>query len=83
MEELIFLLKNEPKIPTLVSLMHVNNELGNITNIEQIGEICNQYGAFLDRDAVQLFGFMPLKCAANWLPFFNRVRAINYMHPKV
>jgi len=60
MEELIFLLKNEPKIPTLVSLMHVNNELGNITNIEQIGEICNQYGAFFHTDAVQSFGFMPL-----------------------
>jgi len=43
-------------IPTLVSLMHVNNETGNILDLELIGRICKQHHAFFHSDSVQSVG---------------------------
>ncbi len=43
-------------VPTLVSLMHVNNETGGILDIERAGRICKQAGAFFHTDAVQSAG---------------------------
>lgn len=47
-------------IPTLVSLMHVNNETGTVLDIERTGRICKQYGAYFHTDTVQSMGKMPL-----------------------
>ncbi|AIF43188.1 cysteine desulfurase family protein [Virgibacillus sp. SK37] len=45
----------------LISIMHVNNEIGTIQPIEKIGEICKQYPKlFLHVDHVQGFGKVPL-----------------------
>lgn len=41
---------------SFVSLMHGNNELGNINDLEAIGNLCNQYGAILHSDTVQTVG---------------------------
>lgn len=41
---------------SLVSLMHANNELGTLTNIEKVGEICEQYHAIFHSDTVQTIG---------------------------
>lgn len=41
---------------SLVSLMHGNNEIGNILPIETVGELCEQYGAFFHSDTVQTVG---------------------------
>ncbi len=41
---------------TLVSLMHVNNELGNILDIEAVADLCQQYGALFHSDTVQSIG---------------------------
>lgn len=41
---------------TLVSIMHGNNEIGNINNIQVIGEICKKYGAIFHSDTVQTMG---------------------------
>ena len=40
----------------LVSIMHINNELGTINNLEKIGEIVRQKGAFFHVDAAQSTG---------------------------
>ncbi|AWN82206.1 cysteine desulfurase family protein [Candidatus Cardinium hertigii] len=37
----------------LVSFMHVNHEIGNVTDIERIGLLCRQYGAYFHSDMVQ------------------------------
>ncbi|MCV6628126.1 MAG: IscS subfamily cysteine desulfurase, partial [Cellvibrionaceae bacterium] len=41
---------------TLVSLMHVNNEIGTITDIAAIGAICRQHKVLLHVDAAQSAG---------------------------
>ena len=40
----------------LVSLMHVNNELGNINDVHAISSLCNQYDAKFHCDTVQSIG---------------------------
>ncbi|MBT8182721.1 MAG: cysteine desulfurase [Eudoraea sp.] len=40
----------------LVSLMHVNNEIGNILDIHEIAKLCKSKGAFLHSDTVQSIG---------------------------
>ena len=52
--DLVRLLTNEA--PTLVSLMHVNNETGAILEIEKIARICKQHQAFFHTDTVQSVG---------------------------
>jgi cysteine desulfurase len=48
----------------LVSIMHVNNEIGTINPLGEIGRICRQKGALLHSDAVQSFGKLPLDVQA-------------------
>ncbi|RZJ76365.1 MAG: cysteine desulfurase [Flavobacterium sp.] len=43
-------------VPTLVCLMHVNNETGTILDIERVGRICTQYNAWFLSDTVQSIG---------------------------
>jgi cysteine desulfurase len=43
-------------IPTLVSLMHVNNEIGTVTDLVAVGNICRKYGALYHADTVQSVG---------------------------
>lgn len=45
------ILAKSPK--TLVSLMHANNEVGNLLPIERVSEICETYGALFHSDTVQ------------------------------
>ena len=46
--------------PCLVSLMHANNEIGNILDIEQAGIICKKYNAVFHSDCVQTVGHYPI-----------------------
>ena len=41
---------------TLVSLMHVNNEIGTVLDLELIGRICQQHNAWFHSDTVQSVG---------------------------
>ncbi len=43
----------------LVSLMHVNNEIGNITDITAVGELCKANDALFHSDTVQSIGHYP------------------------
>jgi cysteine desulfurase len=48
------LLKNNPK--SMVSLMHANNEIGNLYDIQKIGEMVKHYQGFYHTDTVQTMG---------------------------
>jgi cysteine desulfurase len=48
------LLRDNPK--TLVSLMHGNNEIGNLLNMDKVGQLCEDYGAVFHSDTVQTMG---------------------------
>ncbi len=45
---------------TLVSLMHVNNELGNILDVKRVCDICMTANALFHSDTVQAIGHVPL-----------------------
>ena len=45
---------------TMVSLMHANNEIGNILDIDAVGNICKSYNAIFHSDCVQTVGHYPL-----------------------
>ncbi len=40
----------------LVSLMHVNNEIGNILDLKKVGDLCKKNNAYFHTDAVQGIG---------------------------
>lgn len=44
---------------TLVTLMHANNEIGNMLDINAVGELCKLYGAIFHSDTVQTVGHFP------------------------
>lgn len=44
----------------LVSLMHVNNEIGNILPVEKVAELCKSYGVYFHSDMVQSVGHFRL-----------------------
>lgn len=44
------------KEKTLVTLMHANNEIGNILDIEIVGALCKKYDAVFHSDTVQTVG---------------------------
>ena len=46
-------LLKESKEKALVSLMHANNEIGNITDLEKVGDLCEEYDAIFHSDTVQ------------------------------
>ncbi len=41
---------------SLVSLMHGNNEIGNMLDLNRVGELCRSYNAILHSDTVQTMG---------------------------
>lgn len=44
---------------TLVTLMHANNEIGNITDIHAVGDMCKAHNAIFHSDTVQTVGHFP------------------------
>ncbi len=54
MQQLEQLLQEHPH--SFVSLMHANNEIGTITDIEYVSALCKQYHALFHSDTVQTMG---------------------------
>jgi len=79
------LLRNNER--SFVSLMHANNEIGTLTDIERAGDICEQYNAIFHCDTVQTMGHYPhdlgklkvnfLVCAAHKL---HGPKGVGFLH---
>lgn len=46
---------------TIVSIMHANNEIGNMIDMEAVGKLCRQYEAYFHSDTVQTVGHFPFE----------------------
>ncbi|MBS1927852.1 MAG: cysteine desulfurase [Ferruginibacter sp.] len=44
----------------LVSLMHANNEIGNLLDMDAVGSLCKLYNAIFHSDTVQTVGHIPI-----------------------
>ncbi len=53
-------LLEDSKKKTLVTLMHVNNEIGNILDIEHVCSLCKDNNALFHSDSVQSIGHYPI-----------------------
>jgi cysteine desulfurase len=56
---------------TLVSLMHANNEIGNLLDIESVGKICSETGAYFHCDTVQTIGHLPIDIKKSGIHFLS------------
>jgi cysteine desulfurase len=56
---------------TLVTLMHANNEIGNLLKIKSVGELCEKYGAIFHSDTVQTVGHYPIDLKNLHVHFIN------------
>ena len=59
---------------TLVTLMHANNEIGNIPDINAVGELCKKYNAIFHSDTVQTVGHFPFDLQQYTGSFYYRRR---------
>lgn len=64
-------LLKESKEKCLVSLMHANNEIGVITDIERVGNLCKKYNAIFNADTVQTVGHFPIDLRSLPVHFIN------------
>ncbi|MEX0966703.1 MAG: cysteine desulfurase family protein [Bacteroidia bacterium] len=85
-EHLRELLSNDNQ-KTLVTLMHANNEIGNLTDLVKTGAICKEYGAYFHSDTVQTIGHLPVDLKSSQLDFisasahkFNGPKGIGFMY---
>jgi cysteine desulfurase len=56
---------------TLVSLMHANNEIGTMIDLDEIGELCREYDALFHSDTVQTMGHYPMNLARTPVHFIT------------
>ncbi len=54
----------------LVSLMYVNNEIGNVLDVRKVSSLCTEYDALFHSDAVQAVGHYPIDVSVNSIDFF-------------
>ena len=56
---------------SLVTLMHANNEVGNLLKIKAVGELCKKYDAIFHSDTVQTVGHYPFDLKKLYVHFIN------------
>lgn len=59
------------KEKTLVTLMHANNEIGNILDIHAVGELCKKYNSIFHSDTVQTVGHFPFDLKNTYVHFIT------------
>jgi len=71
----------------LVSLMHVNNEIGNILDIDRVSEICKKYNAIFHSDTVQAIGHYEIDLQKTQMDFiacaahkFNGPKGVGFIY---
>lgn len=79
-EQLASLLADSDK-KTLVSLMHVNNEIGNILDIDRVASLCQEHRVLFHSDTVQSIGHFELDLSKT-LVDFAAVAAHKFHGPK-
>ena len=58
-------------VPTLVSLMHANNEIGTMIDLDRVAEICAETKAYFHSDTVQTLGYFPIDVSRTQISFMN------------
>lgn len=61
----------ESEVPTLVSLMHANNEVGVMLDLHKVSAICRAHGAWFHSDTVQSMGHYPIDLSALDIDFLT------------
>jgi cysteine desulfurase len=56
---------------TLVSLMHANNEIGTMIDLEAVSALCSQYDALFHTDTVQTIGHFPINVNQTKINFLS------------
>lgn len=67
LEELLAGSKERP----VVTLMHANNEIGNLLKMKAVGELCEKYNAIFHSDTVQTVGHYPFDLKKLNVHFIN------------
>jgi cysteine desulfurase len=69
MADLEQLLTTHPN--SFVTLMHANNEIGNMISLKAVGEMCHKYDAYFHSDTVQTMGHYAINLAETPIHFLN------------
>ncbi len=72
---------------TMVTLMHANNEIGNLLDLDRVGELCEAAGALFHSDTVQTIGHYPFDLQKTHIDFlsgaahkFNGPKGIGFIY---
>lgn len=56
---------------TLVSLMHANNEIGTMLDMDKVAALCEEHNAFFHSDSVQTVGHFPIDVSKRKMHFLS------------
>lgn len=80
-------LLNQTGQHTLVTLMHANNEIGNMLDIKKVGTMVHNAGALFHCDTVQTMGHFPFDLSSGYVDFlaaaahkFNGPKGIGFIY---
>ena len=78
---------DENSAKTMVTLMHANNEIGTLLDIDRVSKICEQHGVLFHCDTVQTIGKIPLDLSKINLSFcagsahkFNGPKGVGFVY---
>lgn len=79
------LMKQFPK--SLISLMHANNEIGNLTDVHKVAEMANEFGCVYHTDTVQTMGHyvhdlqqLKAKCIVGAAHKFHGPKGVGFLY---